>query len=190
MITLIAGDDHDETKYLIHREYACFYSPVLKTRFSGDVPEGEMQTFVLDDCHQNVLRLFVQWVYRQEVCSTSSDDYYCDLMELWILGGKLCIPRLQNMVIDKLTSMPENLESGLCMAHNIMPAYLDTPDGSVLRKFAVAKCASYLTLDMLCKPYCPKEFILDYVSYIHAKLNPLDSPSWSISPSDYYVSED
>jgi hypothetical protein len=110
-------------------------------------------------------------------------------MGLWILADKLSVPRLQNMVIDTLTSMPENVESGLCMAHNVMPAYLATPDGSVLRKFVVAKCASYLTPDMLHKLYYPKEFMLDYISYIHAKLNPLDSPSWSISPSNYHVSE-
>jgi hypothetical protein len=67
MIALIAGHDPDNTKYLIHQEYACFYSPVLKICFSGDVPEGEMQTFVLDGCHQNVLRLFVLWIYRQDV---------------------------------------------------------------------------------------------------------------------------
>lgn len=126
MITLIASDDPDNTRYLVHEEYACFYSPVLKIRFSGDVPTGEMQTFVLDGCHQNVLRLLVQWIYRQEVCSTSSDDYYRDLMELWILADKLGIPRLQNHV-SRTTSLTSSRQCPKLYPDSVWPKILRLP---------------------------------------------------------------
>jgi hypothetical protein len=185
MVALTAGEDRHPPKYLLHRECTFFYSPELKAFSSGDIQIEDLRVCKIGGYPKEIVRLLEQWVYRHEVCCASGKDDHCGLLELWDLADTIGIPSLQNMVIDKLASIPEYERPELF----VLLAY-EARNGYVLRKFALAKCAPYLTPNMFRELYAKKEFVLDYISYIHDKRIPLDSSSWSISASDYYVFED
>lgn len=74
MITFIIGDQ--KKKFIVHKEVACFHSEVLARAFNSGFIEGQTQTYTLDDVSEGAFKLFVQYLYHQEIeLRTLASDY-------------------------------------------------------------------------------------------------------------------
>jgi hypothetical protein len=52
---------------VVHKEFACYHSPVLKAAFDGEFIESKTKTYELHDIEGPVAQLFVNWLYTQKV---------------------------------------------------------------------------------------------------------------------------
>jgi hypothetical protein len=67
MVTFIIGKDPDQENFMVHKEHACRYSPVLDKAFNSTFKEGETQNYTMDDASVEAFRMFVQWIYSQKL---------------------------------------------------------------------------------------------------------------------------
>lgn len=65
MVTILAGPNKEP--FLVHKDFACHYSPVLRAAFNSSFIEGETQTYDLDDVEEETVRLLVHWIYTQSI---------------------------------------------------------------------------------------------------------------------------
>lgn len=148
LVFLIAKD---ESKFTVHKAFACFYSPVLKAAFESEFIEGQTQTFRLSDYDADTVQLFVYWVYSQEVSPVqvpAKNDTLgkyevftaaqLALAQVWNLAGYLCVPRLQNYTIRKLEEVCDEFEYVPNTALHYV--YETTAVDSPLRKWFLHRC--------------------------------------------------
>ncbi|TVY50181.1 hypothetical protein LCER1_G009005, partial [Lachnellula cervina] len=67
VVTILAGSGEKEEKFIVHKAFACHYSPVFKAAFDSGFIEGQTQTYKLDDIEPKVVQVLVQWVYTQKI---------------------------------------------------------------------------------------------------------------------------
>lgn len=133
---------------MVHKEFAVHHSPVLKAAFNSNFIEGQTQTYRLDDISIPAATLLVQWLYFQALIvqewgrenGTSTARYEEDmaLAELWVLGDKLLIPRLQNYTIRLIEQRGESTRTIAIRPFQYI--WDDTALESPLRRFAVEQC--------------------------------------------------
>jgi hypothetical protein len=182
MVTLIAVNGNDTKEFLVHKEFACHYSPTLNAAFNSTFIEGQTQTYRLEEFSEGVVRLLVQWLYTQnldigqlhlqhenkeitEQSAPEAEDENLLLAQLWVLADQLFIPKLQNLVInifhefmnDQQKKMPVN-----CYSY----VYNNTSKESKLRLYLLHCCACYLSSGWYTKhaDCFPKEMLLDLVT--------------------------
>ncbi|KAH6671118.1 hypothetical protein B0J14DRAFT_595375 [Halenospora varia] len=56
----------DQKSFIIHKEVACFHSPVLNAALNSEFIEGQTQTYTLEDTTPGSFRLLMQWLYGGE----------------------------------------------------------------------------------------------------------------------------
>ena len=93
LVTLEVGPE--KKKFIVHKEFACHYFPVLKAAFNSEFIEGQTQTYVLEEVTEPVARLLVDWLYTQklDICRYENDhpkrvEEGLSLCRLWVLAGK------------------------------------------------------------------------------------------------------
>jgi hypothetical protein len=130
----------DRKKFVIHKNFACHYSPVLKKAFTGGLAESRTQTMVLEDIEEQVFALFVNWIYTQEVVHEDGQSPGAKLLiKLWVLAQKLLVPELQNQMIEAI----EKRRKADNIIHTGMLEYVykQTIIGSPLRRLLVDQYA-------------------------------------------------
>ena len=144
-VTLIVGKEQNEKKFVIHKQFACSYSPVFKSAFNGHLQEGQTQTHRLEDANDGAVQLLVRWLYAKKLdlsllpLQTTTHQKLEFLVQLWILSDKILIPPLQNVAIRELVAEKER--------QNIIPTvtlncvYNNTPLGSPLRRLFLWWCS-------------------------------------------------
>jgi hypothetical protein len=192
MVTILAGEGDNPAKFVVHKDFVCHYSPVFRAAFNSTFIEGQTQTYHLKDSLEKVVGLLVEWVYTKDISSSNDGDGYDNLVELWILADKLCIPELQNNIIDKLAKMsykPFDIDT---LAFETKKIYHGTSSGSQLRRFAVARCACHRKPHEITTAanddFC-RSFFADYANYIYGKLALPQSVNWNVYAPAYHVSE-
>jgi hypothetical protein len=209
-VTLFAGDNPQ--KFVVHKEFACHYSPVLKAAFNSNFIEGQTQTYRLEDTSVDALRLLLYWFYTQIVDTSEVDPFplpqsdfeknedgrtklvqLCShLVELWVLAGSLIIPALQNMAMKEIVR--GNGPSTGIATHCINYVYEKTTSGSPLRLFFVDLCACWLSEKAyLASPSrFPQEMLLDLVTVFSRHVNRYDMNARVnlMDISRYQVAED
>jgi hypothetical protein len=120
-VTFNVGKGEAQEPFVIHKEVACHYSPVLNACFNSEFIEGQKQTYNVDDIDKNAFRLFMQWLYTQNIKLSAHSNIFSDfsktrfqphdcdattrqsqefaLVQLWVLAEKYMIPTLQNYTI-------------------------------------------------------------------------------------------
>lgn len=186
---LYARTNPEAEPFVVHKDFACYHSPVLKAAFNSDFLEGQLQEYRLDisGSAKNVVRILVNWFYTQKLefqqitrldgnasTGTMSDEVTQSLLliKLWILADKLLIPKLQNEVIDALEEgrgLNVVLISGL-VRHVCENTARDSP----LRRYIVAKYATQLTPGRFyfLEKDIPSEFLCDLVAVYRRGLTP------------------
>ncbi|KAG4424720.1 hypothetical protein IFR04_002068 [Cadophora malorum] len=119
-VTFLIGPEPNPTKFVVHREFACYHSKVLNAAFNSNFIEGQTQTYQLEDTTPGTFKLLVQWLYTQKLkisqltCpeqfgglaeKVDRDADVCwyeedmNLARLWVLADRLGMPKLQNNVM-------------------------------------------------------------------------------------------
>lgn len=150
MVTLTTGNGSSVKKFVVHKDFACHYSPVLQAAFNGDFIEGRTRIYPLGDVEQEVVSLLVNWFYTQEIILESLERDECvegdwgNIPRLWVLADKLLIPRLQNACISKLVELEEKFRR---VATGILHyVYSNTAKGSPLRLLLLHQCTCLMEL--------------------------------------------
>lgn len=118
LVTFIIGKNGETVNFTAHKEVICCHSPVLEAAFNSNFIEGQTQTCRLEDTTEDAFKLFMQWIYSQRLTLKQLDDCwttveaeevseYMNLMGLWVLADRLCIPCLQNAVITAADEIGE-----------------------------------------------------------------------------------
>lgn len=191
MVTILVGAGDNKAKFVVHKDFVCHYSLVFRAAFNGVFIEGQSQIYYLRDEREKVVGLLVEWIYTKDISSSNDRSGYDDLVELWILADKLCIPDLQDNVIDRLKEMNFKPADVKALASQIGKVYRGTSDKSQLRNFAVAECASHFKPRdiILAANTFHKSFPVDYMDYIYDKVKLCKSVTWTVCASKYHVSE-
>ncbi|TVY83280.1 hypothetical protein LSUE1_G007644 [Lachnellula suecica] len=178
-VTILAGKN--AKKFLVHKEFACHYSPVFKAAFNSEFIEGKTGMYKLDDVDPEAVKLLVRWMYTKKLTITVDDietekteeeietfELFEELaVKLWILAERLLMPALQNQTIDWLW---KKLGVGRTQLTILETIYEQTSAGSALRRYAVAQCAfnfsgsmsSYVSLQVL----FPVPMLLELLDYL------------------------
>ncbi|KAG4433063.1 hypothetical protein IFR05_011457 [Cadophora sp. M221] len=158
--TFLIGPGDNPIKFLVHKEFTCYYSSVLSAAFNGSFVEGQTQTYRIEDTSPSAFRLFFQWLYSQKI-----DVYFLmetgrreatygsptpeesraliqtenmDLVELWVLADRLAIPELQNLAVKHINAIG-NLDDPATETFDYI--YQNTVYDSPLRRLVVQQCA-------------------------------------------------
>lgn len=157
---------------MVHKDFACYYSPVLKAAFNSDFLEGQTQTYTIEDCKALTIKFLVEWIYTQQISfdaierTTAGKENHLALVGLWILAEKFLIPQLQNHVIRKVYEL--NHEANTIPLHCLNYVWENTPPGSPLRLFLLHLFASRARIDLYskCPDSYPKEMLADIIKLI------------------------
>lgn len=154
---------------MVHKDFACHYSPVLKAALNSDFIEGQTQTYTLKEPKETTGRLFVHWLYFQQLLDRDDwepmgdedEDLNLTLIQLYMLADKLLIPRLQNAIIKVMHQHAR--ENKLVLVETLGYVYEETEKGSLLRRFILDLCACYMPPESYseCPDLVPKEMLLE-----------------------------
>ncbi|KAE9381302.1 hypothetical protein N431DRAFT_457903 [Stipitochalara longipes BDJ] len=90
MVTFVIGIGEGKETFVVHKEHACKYSPVLEKAFNSRFKEGQTKS----QYHNGMTTEEKQEHY--EICGPQTDIQ----IQLWVLAEKLLVPRLQNELMD------------------------------------------------------------------------------------------
>jgi len=170
VVTLIAGKE--DKKFTVHKQFACFYSPVLKAAFNSGFIEGQTQEYTLEYSSTAAVNLLVEWLYRQEITlpnlNSGSEEgierglrLTRHLAELWILADKLLMPGLQNSALKGIHRV--QTMNGIFLA-NLPYIYENTTAESPLRRYTATLFAGIWDTAKLFKEFpgvFPPEMVLE-----------------------------
>jgi hypothetical protein len=189
-VTFLIGPD--EKKFIVHKEFACHYSQVLNAAFNSQFIEGQTQTYRLKDTTEGTFRLFVQWLYYQQlellqlqgddVDNNIANDEDKSLFGLWILADKLGAPHLQNQAIESIKEICE--KSGAISTMHFHYIYDNTSAGSLLRRYMVDECRQSLPREAyIDDPHkFPHEFLIEL-----AASHPIQTDGDNLELEDYFA---
>jgi len=107
------------------------------------------------------------------------------LVELWILGDKFSMPRLQNLVLDVIDQI--SLKGNKIATGALHYLYKSTAADSRLRAYHVALCSSKLGSFLKVKGHFPREMLVELVNHFITRYIQANK---EISLSDYYIPEE
>lgn len=93
------------TKFTIHKDYICFYSPFFASAFNGPYKEGQTRTMTLYEIEPEAFGMFVSWLYQRKLPTHTGEFEHVDLVHLanlWILGDRFLIPSLQKNAMYRM----------------------------------------------------------------------------------------
>ena len=188
MVTLIAVESDDTKEFLVHKEFACHYSPTLNAAFNSTFIEGQTQTYRLEKISEGAVRLLVQWLYTQKLDivqlrnsygepegdditemndEETKDEYLC-LAQLWVLADQFLIPKLQNLVLRIFDEI--RIELKILPVNCFSYVYENTSKDSKIRLYFLHHYACYTHSDEYAEyaDFFSKEMLLD-LAIAHAK---------------------
>lgn len=148
VVTLIAKDNDIETKFVVHKDFACHYCPIFRAAFNSDFLEGQTQTYTLSDTTATTMRFLVEWIYTQSLTITQFENKKSDrtetmtLVQLWVLADKLLIPKLQNFVMRKLVQLRD--EVSFSAIFSVDYVWQNTLAGSPLHLLFLHQCVCHV----------------------------------------------
>jgi hypothetical protein len=163
LVTIYVGAE--KKPFVIHKEVAS-YSPALKAAFNSDFIEGQTQTYNLEDAHPGAFQLLVQWLYTKSIqfCLTEAEiksfwtfpveadgfigckvDTYMklsrhniQLLYLWAAADYLQMPRLQNLIVDRLEYF--RVEWHFIAHDAVQYLYENLPSEAAIRQLVFEQC--------------------------------------------------
>ncbi|TVY88126.1 hypothetical protein LAWI1_G006725 [Lachnellula willkommii] len=193
LVTLVVGPEKKE--FVVHKEFACQYSPVFQAAFNGEFIEGQTQNYVLEDVTEPVARLLVNWLYTQQLDIWRYKSGHAEKAAEDLSIYKLLLPGLQNLIVHTIQEI--NRATKYTSIGCINYVYENTCEESPLRKLFVHQCACYVGWIWFRETpqHFPKEFLLD-LTYLTLGFVSLDRNAIrkyvgiASNPSQYEVAED
>lgn len=197
MVTVMIGLPNNLKKFVLHKSFACFHSPVLHQAFSGPSLESQTQIYTIDDFDfPDAFGAIMDWMY------TERSSGFLDAMEMaeveaeggarllpnylyiiWVLADRLLMPKLQNRIMDVV------YDHEFCRNETpgIPWVYKNTTPGSKLRRFVIYRIADdrYSQRDRESLQILPTECLVDWaLSSAH-----FAKPGLSNEIADFMVEE-
>jgi hypothetical protein len=176
LVTLYVGNKNDGLKLVIHKDFACHYSPVFEKAFNSVFVEGQTQTYVLHGTTKEAAQLLVYWIYTQTldmaaVKETAVKDSLT-IFQLWVLADNLIIPRLHNALLREILARRTALNE--TPTGSLGYLYANTATGSPLRRLMVHLCCNYLDVNWFTNhsTQFPKEMLTEVVTYLINDIDP------------------
>jgi hypothetical protein len=157
--------------FLVHKDFVCFYSAVLKAAFSSEYIEGKTQTYRLEDTTEDAVRLLVHWLYTQKLDIHQLDELKDlgdiakkeekSLVELCVRADRLFIRKLQNDVICLMEELQVRTEK---IPTSTFPfVWENTQTTSPLRRYLLDGCIFDLDQSWFqwSPDHFPKEMLLE-----------------------------
>jgi hypothetical protein len=92
-----------EHKFLIHKDFICYYSPFFSAAFNGSFNEGRTQIMMLEDVDPRAFGILVNWIYTQGVeIDNGTWPNLVTCAKLWILADRFLMRKMQNDVMVKI----------------------------------------------------------------------------------------
>ena len=195
-MTICIGDQEGAKKYIIPREFACYFSPVLKAAFNSNFIEGQTQNYRFTDTNEKAGCLLIQWLLTQKVGIYLPDDKGENLLlcQLYVLADHLLIPKLKNEVLALVDSIHNltNLTPTYCIEY----VWKNTMAGSGLRRLFLTYCALRLRPTYMAEylGQFPKEMLVEFAVFVAENFVKLDrgrkhgNKHWSLK--DYQEPEE
>jgi hypothetical protein len=190
-------DSSVKTKFIVHKSFACHYSPVFKLAFDNEIMERQTRRYRLANTSANTAQLLVQWIYTQNVGvrkiteKPAGERKSQSLVQLWILAEKLEIPRLQNAVVREFQALRDRGEPVPTLS--LKYVYEHFPRTNPLRRLLVHQCAGGLTSWFTEHPeQFTKEMLLEVTVYLSKAIQSGISAKdlrENTNLSDYFVPE-
>jgi hypothetical protein len=142
--------------------------------------DAQTHLYKLEDTSEEAVRLLVHWFYTQKldtiphdslsVSSSLVDSEYLSLFQLWILGDRLLVPRLQDMVIREIDEIG-------CYFHSVPEhcteyVYENTSPGHPLRRYFVEEYARLGSSWYTSYSEHPKEMLVGLVAFLSDVITP------------------
>lgn len=83
MVTFVVGKGEQMKEVLVHKDIACYSSPVLYAAFNGAFKEGHTRGYNLKDTHPVVFKHLVQWMYRNKLVLPCHEKQMRNYTEEW-----------------------------------------------------------------------------------------------------------
>ncbi|CZR51181.1 uncharacterized protein PAC_01056 [Phialocephala subalpina] len=171
----------EEKTFTVHREIACKV-PVFAKAFESEFIEGQMQTYRLDNVCENLFRLLMHFLYRDDLpamqlkkgwkewsedndlATSLAKEEDRNLVDLWILGDRLCYPPIQDCTLKTMKSM---LDDDGWYYSTLEYVHTSTTKGSRLREWYFEQASSDYSVKeiLLLRGDIPDEILLDLVTY-------------------------
>ncbi|TVY53584.1 hypothetical protein LCER1_G007375 [Lachnellula cervina] len=169
-------EDDKRQEFLVYKEFICYYSPFFNAAFNGSFEEGATQSIDIVDVHRKVFGLFVNWIYTQNVVPEQDDASNAPssttLIELWLLGDRFLIPRLQNEVLAVLDQRRIKRRINSATYDRV---YDNTVQGSPLRRYLAQTTATSFSLKTAI-PHgydrFPPELLFDMFDFLRTRTGP------------------
>ena len=201
VVTLIAEPHHREldtkNKFMVHKSFACHYSPVLKDFFDNENMNRRFRKYHLHGTSSNTVQLLLQWIYTQKVDIRKISEQpegevkSQSLVFLWVLAEKLQIPRLQNAVIRELQALRDRGEPVPTLS--LKYVYENFPPANPLPRLLLHQCAGGLSEWYTHSPeQFPKDMLLELTVYLSEAVQSGTSAKdmrENTNLSDYFVPE-
>ncbi|TVY90520.1 hypothetical protein LAWI1_G006819 [Lachnellula willkommii] len=165
--------DDEKQEFLVHKEFICYYSPFFDTAFNGGFEEGVTQSIDILSVYPQVFGLFVHWLYTQNVVQDQHNEPPTrDLVDLWLLGDRFLIPRLQN---DTLIALDQNrVGTGRRIGFSYR-VYDNTVRGSPLRRYLAQTTATGFPKNEAIsyrQDHYPPELVFDMFNFLRTRPGP------------------
>jgi hypothetical protein len=167
MVTIVVTEPAKTTQFIVHQAFLTHYSPIYKAMFAGTFIENETKIVNLDNVSSTVIDIFVRWIYTQSVVDADGHVPAVNhLLDLWMYGDMVNIPKLQNEVLDSMEDRLSDLD--ILPAASIRAIYDNTTTGSQLRKYISAVCACARIKEasvMKAADAYPPDLLIDMINY-------------------------
>lgn len=213
MVTLYGSADETASPFNVHKDFATYHSPTLRSAFNSPFLEGQTQVYRIDGAFDdNVMRMLAHWFYTtkvdlqdikdavtgkirniSDVIKGDDDSIGQLLVQLWILADRLLIPKLKNAVIDQLEEILRVYSAfpGETSCHY---AYDHTAVGSPLRAWLVFRYSTCVPTDDFKQDFrtLPREMRNEMTLYLHDKFQTAIEEGWvsEYSFGEFLVPED
>lgn len=138
IVTIIINQNGKNTFFSVHTSYLTAYSAYFRAALNGSFTEAQTLKFEFNDISPSVFDIFVSWAYTQKIVDSAGNaPIFHHLVELWLLGDRFQIPRIQNEALVAMNSQAGvlNRVHSMISFHHV---YDNTMDESPLRLFLAA----------------------------------------------------
>ncbi|TVY44556.1 hypothetical protein LOCC1_G003358 [Lachnellula occidentalis] len=174
-VSLKADDKKQE--FLVYKEFICYYSPVFAAAFNGNFEESANQSIDIVDVSPRVFGLFINWLYTQNVVQDQDNAPTTGVLgDLWLLGDRFLIPRLQNETLVALEQRRSEKRKIMSSASRYRRVYDNTVQGSPLRRYITQTTATAFGPDVAIPhqyDYYPPELLFDMFDFLRTRTGPV-----------------
>ncbi|KAI7510062.1 hypothetical protein KC347_g4680 [Hortaea werneckii] len=139
----------ENTHWALHEKLLCHRSPYFRNVFWTNTPtnKGNRQnpTFGLPDDDDIPFRHFVGWLYSDHVPPPREEKDLTTLIDLYLMGEKWSIPRLQVSVLETIREFYHETSSWPSL-RRVQYVYANSAPDSALRQLLVSCVAQMLVL--------------------------------------------